>query len=199
MNKDELIKVKERVLTESKTKKYAPIDTAMLVPSDLDLEQIQTLEEITSKIDTKNAINEVERRIEKFMLFLISRGKDFDKIVVSISPELFVSEYCLRKIIYDDDSTIAKEDVLYDIIQLYISIGAYANDEFIYMDDSEYEIEYEAYIPLGNIKYEDFAKGMELLGYDLSAKNFDKYFNMVNNDDYPTIVIDFTKEKKHTL
>ena len=199
MNKDELIKVKERVLTESKTKKYAPIDTAMLVPSDLDLEQIQTLEEITSKIDTKNAINEVERIIEKFMLFLISRGKDFDEFVVSISPELFVSEYCLRKIIYDDDSTITKEDVLYDIIQLYISIGAYANDEFIYMDDSEYEIEYEAYIPLGNIKYEDFAKGMELLGYDLSAKNFDKYFNMVNNDDYPTIVIDFTKEKKHTL
>ena len=197
MNKDELIKLKERVLTESKTKKYAPVDTAMLEPSEPDLEQIQTLEEITSKIDTKNAINEVERIIEKFILFLISRGKDFDEFVVSISPELFVSEYCLRKIIYNDDSTITKEDVLYDIIPLYISISAYANDEFIDTHDPEYE--YGAYIPLGNIKYEDFAKGMELLGYDLSAKNFDNYFNMVNNDDYPTFVIDFTKEKKHTI
>ena len=96
-------------------------------------------------------------------------------------------------------STQNTEDILYDVIPLSIMFQAFETDEknsWIDLDDSEYaEIR-----PIGTVKYSEFVKGLELLGYDVSLKTFDEFFTEACGLCHGSkIVIDFAKEKKHTL
>lgn len=201
MNKDELIKLKERLIIQTKTKKYGYFDPTSAY---VDPEDVKTVEEITSEIDTQKAIETFELLMENFVRYLVDRGTDFQKIIFSIPIDLFASEHFLNKCANDEKcgyerSDITKEDILYDVIPLSIMFQAFETDEknsWIDLDDSEYaEIR-----PIGTVKYSEFVKGLELLGYDVSLKTFDEFFTEACGLCHGSkIVIDFAKEKKHTL
>lgn len=122
MNKDELIKLKERLISETKTKKYGYFD-----PTDSSVypEDVKSVEELTSEIDTQKALETLELLMENFVTYLATKGTGFKKIVLSIPNDLFASEQFLNKCANDEnygevENNIAKEDILYDVIPLSI-------------------------------------------------------------------------------
>ena len=190
MNKDELIKLKDTLIYESKYKKYgrfSPNGNRIGL-----IDDAKMIEEIYKKVDTQDAVNKMEALLVNFVKDLISRGEDFKRITISIFSDVFASEFFLRKFNYHSERVrITKNDVLDDIIPLGVSFSAYKND------DKSSLINYDDSYDIGIIKYSDFVKIMNSLDYDISIKTFDKFIDDVCSTSPigPKIIIDFDNKK----
>ena len=202
MNKDELIKLKERLVqerlsNESKNKRYCYFDAWMY--SEREGDKIETVDEISSKINTPIAIEKIESLLVNFVEYLTSKGEDFQKIVISMSNDVFVSEDFLNRLnTYGNDVNLSKEDILWNIIPSSIFFSVYRNGN----RDSVFSVNNETLGGehfLGVINYNEFVEGISLLGYDISLQNFDEYVDDIckKSPVGPKIVIDFSKEKEH--
>ena len=192
MNKDDLIKLKDTLIYESKYKKYgrySPKGNRTRL-----IDDVKTIEEINKNINTQEAVEKIESLLVNFVKDLISRGEDFKRINVSIFGDVFASEFFLRKLSYHGEKTrISKNDILDDIIPLGVSFTAFKND------DKSSVVNFDDSYDIGIIKYSDFVNIMGMLDYDISIKTFDKFVLDVCSMSPigPKIVIDFSKQKEH--
>ena len=192
MNKDDLIKLKDTLIYESKYKKYgrySPKGNRTRL-----IDDVKTIEEINKNINTQEAVEKMESLLVNFVKDLISRGEDFKRITVSIFGDVFASEFFLRKLNYHGEKTrISKNDILDDIIPLGVSFKAFKND------DKSSVVNFDDSYDIGIIKYSDFVNIMGMLDYDISIKTFDKFVLDVCSMSPigPKIVIDFSKQKEH--
>ena len=200
MNKDELIQLKERLIQErlskeSKTKRYCYFDTGSYSEGD----RLETVDEISSRINTQIAIEKMESLLVNLVEYLTSKGEDFQKIIVSMSHDVFVSEDFLDKLnTYGNIVNLTKEDILYNIIPSSVFFGVYRNNN----RNSSFKLNNEALDGehfLGVINYSEFVEGISLLGYDISLQNFDEYVDDTCKESPvgPKIVIDFSNQKEH--
>lgn len=200
MNKEDLINLKENLTKVTKTKKFGYFCQS---EDDVDPDLVKPVDEILSEVNTQQAIEKIELLLEDYINELINHGIDFDIIKLSIMPDLFASEFFINKCANDEkfneNRSIKKEDVLYDIIPLSVSLDTYIYEENKPKLNLDSEHIYPGIMSIGPVKYNEFVKGLESLGYDSSFKTFDEYFNNVcNSCNCSEVIIDFSKEKKHT-
>ena len=194
MNKEELLKLKERLITETQKKKYGFFDPTndFVYP-----ENAQPVEEIISEIDTQTAIKKLEDKIERFMTLAISKGINPQALSIFIPNYFFASEFFLNKCENDEnfnsDRPITKEDILYDIVPIYTDFHIFDISGPCFIDEEEFE----KYLPLGTVKYSEFVKKLELLGYEISSKNFEELFENIHNAKPSIIRIDFSPKKQN--
>lgn len=207
MNKDELIKLKEQLMKStpaSPVKRYGWFDSAGGTWEC----DYKTEYEIMSEINMPRTIKKFETLMEAYVKYLVSKKIDFEKIKICFHPDLYASEEYLDRCDETDDSELLpelkKDDVLYDVIPLYFWLKVYdSNGHSIdlgpKLDDDLNSMNKDI---AGAVRYSEFVKLLEQLGYDISLKNFDEYFaDACKECDGAEIIIDFAKEKNqnHTM
>lgn len=194
MNKDELIKYKE-YLMQINNRKYGFYDHS---DSSVEFDDLKTESELTSVINMDHVIMEFESFLEKCVKYLVDNGIDFDRIRLLMPSNFYASERFLKKAKNSRDVPFTKEDVLYDVVPLTIWVTAYdSNGHDTFPNHFVNEDNNFAIFGFDAVKYSEFVEKLDELGYDISLKNFDEYFEAGLNMSGPEINIDFSKGKNN--
>lgn len=186
---------KKMLLKESK--KYFQYESGS---SFVDKKNGKSKAEIVSKINTKKTVKELSYFINSYIEYLISNGEKFEKIEFNIFGDLYIDEEFFKKNLINsrnfNPSVLTIDNVLYDIIPLNIIFSSFENNDISSMNDLPYS---EEFLDLGNIRYSEFVKELEKLGYSINIKTFDEFFESTRNIcKTATVVLDFSKEKEKT-
>lgn len=195
MNKDELVKYKEYLLKKS-NRKYGFYDHSNKF---VEIDDLQTVNEIVSSIDMNNVIKQFELFLKNSFKYLNENGIDFDRIELFIPADLYASESFLKKCSKGRERDLViplqKKDVLYGVVPLRVWLTAYDSNgcdvfpRFFLGNEREF---FE--FAVAAVEYNKFVELVAELGYDISLKNFDEYFDAALSASGPKINISFSKE-----
>jgi len=192
MSKNELIKLKEKLLNDKKDYKGYSSDGKVNIPP-------KSLNDILNEVDTKKGIQLFEKIAEKYITLLVNNNIEFDGIEITLYPALFSTQN------NGETSPILENTIIPNIYPLDINISPYfykENEKIEIFVDNPEAFEMFDKVFFQPVKYDEFIYALKDLGYDFPEKYFYDFINYFTNENYilkkNSVYIDFNKTKTHT-